>query len=588
MAEALDREFRDRFALAGLGFLAGLALWFFAESQEMRFVTPALYLTCFSFTGFFCTVSLALAGPLSLARAAAGGLLVAVPLTVLIRLASLRFETATEFLDHPALLAAAFLAAFLATPFVLAALRTGSRWNDYGLLFAGAWGLTVRYVAGFAFAAVFWLLVFLSDALLSLVQVGVIEWVLEAEWLVFALTGGVLGLALAVAYELRTALPPDIPLRLLRLLALPVLVVVAVFLVAVPLRGLGEVFGALSAAGTLLAVALVMITLISVVLDRGDAQMEASRLVRRCARVQAVLLPLVSGLAAWAIGQRVAQYGWTPDRVLAACAGGALLGYGLLYAGAALRRTGWEARIRAVNTWMPLAAILLCAAVLSPVLDPGRISAQSQMSRFLDGRLAAEDLPLWELGHEWGRPGQAVLARLEEMSTAEGSPLAAQLDALRGADSRWEYQSSQEPARMASMAAELVERMPVVPAGSGLSPEDLDGLAEFQLNELLGGCRRLLPGGEPGCIMVAGQFRPDGGAEGIILHRLPGGQKGLQASHLILARGGEAELRGALPDGSGGPLPLSLIGELSAGRYGIGAPSLNALTVGSTEILPWP
>ena len=60
-------------------------------------------------------------------------------------------------------------------------------------------------------------------------------------------------LALAVVTELSDYVSPFLILRLLRLMLPPVLLVLAVFLLALPLRGLSGLFGGLSAAATLLA-----------------------------------------------------------------------------------------------------------------------------------------------------------------------------------------------------------------------------------------------------------------------------------------------------------------------------------------------
>lgn len=589
MAGVPERVIRNRIALAGLGFAAGLALWLLGEHRDMLMLAPGLYLALFTFTGIFAAVSLALAGPLPLRRALAGGLMVALPVAGLMTLTGRRYELPTQALDQPDVLALAMLLAFLAAPFALAALKDGRRWNSYPTLFAAAWGLTVRYIAGAIFVAVFWLLAFLSDALLSLVQVGVIEWVLDRAWLVFALSGAVLGLALAVAYELRATLPPDMPLRLLRLLAVPVLAVVAVFLAAVPLRGLGEVFGALSSAGTLMAVALVMVTLISVVLDRTPEAMPQSRLVSGSARVLAVLLPLVTGLAACAVALRVGQYGWTPDRLLAACCSLFLLLYGVVYAVSALHGADWGARVRGANTVMALCAIGLCAALLSPLLDAPRISAKSQLMRYAAGQASAGRLPLWEMSRDWGRAGTAALEQLKAQADDGDDALLAQFEALSASGSRWEFESSQEPRRRQELQAELAAELPLRPEGAVLQPEQLDGLEEFQLREILNACRVPFADGTPGCAMVMGRFLPEAGGQGLVLYRGPGGEY-LQTGHLLLSGEAPAALRGTavLDPGGDRQLPLSAIRQVLGGGYGIDAASVRALTVAGKEILPWP
>ena len=80
----------------------------------------------------------------------------------------------------------------------------------------------------------------------------IISDLLDIDGVPFVLTGLVLGLAIAVVNELSDYVSPYLILQLLRLL-LPVLVVVmAVFIVALPFRGLSGLFGGLSAAATLM------------------------------------------------------------------------------------------------------------------------------------------------------------------------------------------------------------------------------------------------------------------------------------------------------------------------------------------------
>lgn len=242
---------KNRAILFGLGFVSGLALWQLSEHWDNPALPPWLLLALLSFIGSYASVALALCGPVSVLRALGGALVLSVPFTALTSLAGRRYELATEILDQPAPISVSILVLLLATPFLIVGLQNRPVWRSYTALFEAAWALTIRYLSAWVFVGLFWVLMFLSDALLSLVEVKVIDWITDEEWLVFGLTGGVLGLAMAVVFELRAAVSPFLLLRLLRLLVLPVLAVVAVFLVAIPLRGLSQLFGDFSAAATL-------------------------------------------------------------------------------------------------------------------------------------------------------------------------------------------------------------------------------------------------------------------------------------------------------------------------------------------------
>jgi len=577
-----------RIMLFCLGAISGLALWQLAENWDNPALSPALYLALFSFIGSYATLALALCGPLPMRRALPGALILALPFTGLISLGGLRYDLATDVLDQPILISVSLLFLLLATPFLLVGLQDRRAWRDYAALFEAAWALTIRYLSGWAFVSLFWLMMFLSNALLELVDVEIIQWIIDIEWLVFALSGGVLGLAMAVVFELRTTVSPFLLLRLLRLLVVPVLAVVALFLAAIPLRGLSQVFGEFSAAATLMSVAMVMITLIAVVLERDDARMRDSFTISHSTQALALLLPLVTGLAAWSIWLRVAEYGWTPDRVLATCASGVLLGYGLLYALAVLRRLGWSKRIRRINVGLALVTIAISAAFLTPLLNTDKISANSQVVRYLDGRLPLEELPLWEMHNKWGRSGQAAIMALEKRPGGLSPELAEQLIKLQNADSQWEFANGEQDDRLDTLKAELVAALTVRPIGQELDIEDLHGLQVYQLSPWVAGCRRSLSDGRPACVLVIDEFVPAVPRHGVVLYSSGDGSGSANLNHVVLYDVDVADVNGAEVIESEEPsvLKITAIESILDGNYSVGPSSLQALYVDGFEIMP--
>lgn len=153
-------------------------------------------------------------------------------------------------------------------------------------------------------------------------------------------TGLALGLAIAVVDELADVVSPDLVLRLLRLLVLPVCIVLGLFLIVLPVAGIETVFSSISAAATLLTISALVATLVTAALDQSGAEQSRSPLILQPARVLALMLIVPSGLAVWAVWERVAQYGWTPDRVFAAVVAVLGLGYGVIYPGAVLLGRG--------------------------------------------------------------------------------------------------------------------------------------------------------------------------------------------------------------------------------------------------------
>ncbi|TNF64403.1 MAG: DUF4153 domain-containing protein, partial [Rhodobacteraceae bacterium] len=410
---ATEAGLGQRAALILFGAVAGWALWALVDLWSVAGLDGRVFVAVFTLASVFFGVALALVGPLSMPRAGAVAGALALPLAGLMTWASFRFEQPAQFLDNGPAVLMAGLIVLLATPFLAVAARGTDRVTEYAALFDAAWTITVRFAAAWVFVGGFWLVILMSDALLELVGLDVIGAILRPDWARFTVSGAVLGLGLAVAYELRDYVSPHLLLRLFRLL-LPVLVaVVSVFLAALVVRGLSDLFGEISSAATLMGVALAAITLISTALDRDDADGVRTPGMKAAARILALMLPVVAALAAWAVVLRVAQYGWTPDRVQAAVAAGVILVYGLAYAAAALRGRGWRRRIRQANVWMAMMALGVACLWLTPVLNPQRIAADDQAERFLSSRSELSQLPVWQMQHDWGRAGQAALARVE-------------------------------------------------------------------------------------------------------------------------------------------------------------------------------
>ncbi|EEW23688.1 conserved hypothetical protein, partial [Rhodobacter ferrooxidans] len=303
----MDRDTGQRLVLAGLGAAAGGCLYLLSEVFARDLLSDRLALALTAFAAAYFLALLALTGPLRLMQANAAALGVAVPVAGLLTWASLRYAAMPDLFERPAPVLAAVLLGLLPLPFVIAA--NGPGWRDYPALFSASWTIVVRFAAAWLFVGVVWALILLSDKVLGIVGVTVIQDLLKLDAVPWLICGTTLGLALAVVTEMADLVSPYLILRLLRLLLPAVLVVMLVFIAALPFRGLSGLFGELSAAGTLLAMALVAATLVTTAIDQSDAEASQGPAMRRAAQGLALILPLPSGLALYAVGLRVAQYG---------------------------------------------------------------------------------------------------------------------------------------------------------------------------------------------------------------------------------------------------------------------------------------
>ena len=497
-------QLEERWQLATVGAVGGVLLWAIAEAADKAWITDRPALVLLALAGTLLAATLAMAGPIGLVRAFPRALGLAAATAALVWLGGLRH--ADGIFGSTLSVLAALTVATLPMPFLIAQAR--GTWRDYPALFLEAWSIVVRFAAALAFTGLVWLVVYLSDQVLKIVGIEVISDLLRHPVVPMTLTGAVLGLGMAVVYELADLLSPYLVLRLFRLLLPVVLAVMVIFLIALPVRGLSGLFDGLSPALLLLAMVGGGVSLVSIAIDQTDAEATQSPLLRRAVQGMALILPLLAGLAAWAVWQRVDQYGWTPERLFVALVAGLGLLYGLIYAGAVLRGPGWMERIRQGNIRMALAILALAALWLTPVLNAEAISARSQLARFDSGRTALADLDIRAL-ERWGQPGAEVLAILAERAKAPGQEALA--ERLAGFDEP----TAEERATMAAAVAGL---MPVQPASATGTRDILLGAAQdYQLRDWEAQCRRGSASGTPGCLMAVGDLLPARPGEEAIL-----------------------------------------------------------------------
>lgn len=576
----MTRIMQQRLAMALIGALAAASLYLLGKIIDQNLLPDRSALALAVFAGTFFTALLSTAGPLSIPRAALGALGLGVVVSALTTLASLRYPAVDAIGNAPATGLMVVVLALLPMPFLIAA--AGQGWRHYPTLFVQAWSIFVRTSLAWVFVALVWGVILLSTTLFGLVGLTLIDDLLDVAIMPWLITGLTLGLALAVVTELSDYVSPFLILRLLRLMLPPVLLVLAVFLLALPLRGLSGLFGGLSAAATLLAMVAAGATLVTSALDQAETEATQSPLMRRATQALALMLPLPAGLAAWSIWLRVEQYGWTPGRVFAGVFAGLALCYGLSYALAVLRGGTWMARIRSANVAMALAAMAVAALWLTPLLNADRISAQSQYGRYL----AANDpavLDVWAL-QTWGNAGAEVIALLAETAKGAGQ------EALAAKLAETTPTPDMPTPDAAALRATLTAGMPVQPASATATRDALLALADVtDLAFWTDRCADPLPEGGPGCVMVVADFMTGlPGEEALLILRQSDGYisyDGLAQGAGVLLRYGVISPFGALPYYDEGS---SLIRDLQKAPPALMPSPFNQIQVGDTRLMLQP
>ncbi len=277
--------------------------------------------------------------------------------------------------------------------------------------FDTAWKIGLQGLLAGAFLAVFWGMLTLGAGLFKLLNVTLFVELLQKRW--FAIPATTLALAAAIhATDVQPALIRGTRTMVVTLFAwlLPLLALILLgFLACLPILSLAPLWGTHFAAGLLLAAAALMVALINAAYQDGSTERPAVQ--QWAARLGALeLLPLV-GLAAWALGLRVGQYGWTTDRVLAAAAILVAAVHALGYTAAVFGRP-WMQRLERTNEATAWLAVAVALALFSPLADPGRLMVADQLARLSRGDVTPEHLDYRALRFDGAKWGQAALADL--------------------------------------------------------------------------------------------------------------------------------------------------------------------------------
>ncbi|MEL6595612.1 MAG: hypothetical protein AAFQ47_06720 [Pseudomonadota bacterium] len=512
MTEPSKPVFRS--VLAGLGGLGGLTLWALSDPLPQLDLDHSIVLGLWAIAVSFFVSAMTAMGPLTARMSVTTGLIVSVPIAVLVSLASLRFASLDDTLQSGHLVVVTLLLIALALPFVICALRDG-RWREYTALFDTSWRLVVHFTAAWIFAGLCWAMLVLSNVLLDLVGINLIEDLINETVFVFLFTGIVLGLGLAVIFELSDYISPYLVLSLLRLLLIPLTVIVTIFLLALPFRGLSNLFDTLSPALVMMATAIGLISLISVAVERDDEDAVAGPVMQTVTRIACGLLVLLTGLAVYAVGIRIIEYGVTPSRFAALFIAGVTLAYGIAYATTILRGPDWMASLRRANVWLALGVMTALALCMTPLIHPQKLSTHSQLARFERGAITADELPFKQLRDDWGKVGATAFARLSDSDDplVQAALTAADLDNT-GAPSE-----ARRAAAMTALRPHIAQR----PQDMTFPDAAFLQLTDWQINEIRAACAQSDAQDAPRCVIVQDDFlTAQPGAEYALMTRTPG------------------------------------------------------------------
>jgi Domain of unknown function (DUF4153) len=310
---------------------------------------------------------------------------------------------------------------YIAHSLILASGVDQKRIASYSTYFETAWKLLVQIKFSGLFTGALWLVLWLGAGLFALIKLEFLKDLLQESWFVIPVTVFAFSCAMHLT-DVRPAIVRGIRNLLLVLMSwiLPLTVlIVGGFLLSLPFTGLTPLWDTKHATALLLVACAALITLINTAFQNGLVESEIARILRISARIASFLLVPLVVLAIYALSLRVGEYGWTTDRIIAACCLFVGSVYAIGYAWAASQRQGgWLRTVAPVNIGAAMLILAVLLALFSPILDPARISVKSQMARLDNDRSIAEKFDFDYLKKEGKRYGLAALEHLK--SKTEG------------------------------------------------------------------------------------------------------------------------------------------------------------------------
>ena len=208
------------------------------------------------------------------------------------------------------------------------------RWPaSYPKLFDVTWKHGIQLALAAGFVGAFWALLLLGAQLFRLIDIAFVGKLIARPWFAIPVTAAFFACAIHLT-DVRAEIVRGTRRLGLTLLAwlLPIMTLIAgAFLLTLPFTGLDPLWSTRNATVILLAAAAALVVLINAAYQDGALERPAASVLRMASALAVIALVPTVGLAAYALGLRAAQHGWTPDRILALAAIVAAACYALGY-----------------------------------------------------------------------------------------------------------------------------------------------------------------------------------------------------------------------------------------------------------------
>lgn len=312
---------------------------------------------------------------------------------------------------------------FLTLPWLQSRLEAG-RWGDFPSLFRLYWHNGLALLLSLLATGLSWLVLWLCASLFSLIGIDFFNTLFfDNRAFIHIFTGCIVAMTVTLCRSNpRLMLSVQHLLTLVATGLLPAVgAVMVLFMLALPGVGMEAISRQISGAGLLNTLCLLYLLLMALVWYPGRDAPPYMPLMRRLLLGALLFAPVCALLAAWAVWLRVAQYGWTPDRLYAALITVVSLLWSVGYVISLARQRRSDGDFSRTGKVVLMVAPLFMALVYTPILNPWRLSVHSQMARIEADKTRLDSATITMLSNSlrWGR---AALRTLQADAAIQGNP----------------------------------------------------------------------------------------------------------------------------------------------------------------------
>lgn len=324
-----------------------------------------------------------------------------------------------SFLVEPGLALAAAVMGFVLVPLV-SGFDVDLRRFSYTHLFELAWRNAVLLPAGAVLTGMLWMLLWAGAWLMQSIGLSGLGELLRQDFMGYTLTCGAFGLSIGLALARAEAVLTfrRFWLSITTWFVPLALTLSVVWVLALPFTGVNVLLSTGHAASYILWFSALSITFLNAAFQDGREPPALPGWLARAITWAWLTMPVLTVLAAWALAQRVAQYGWTPDRIWAALVTLLALVHALGYALSHVKRGAWLGTLPATNIVAALIEVAAIALLISPAADVRRLAVNDQLARLKAGTIESIEFDWSFFQRDTGHYGRAAL---RELSQATGT-----------------------------------------------------------------------------------------------------------------------------------------------------------------------